>query len=615
MIWNFDNIKASLENDLSQRSNWANIFFYGVISRLLDVVAYILEKFNFVVELFFRESAWATALLLKSLANLAFFLSYKIKRKRGASGNLEVSIDPTFSNDFVYTGNNIPLDKYTVLTDDTGNQSVYLTQDYTYQFNQQGPLTLNVKEGIPKEFLHIALGNIEETIEIYSDSIDNDEIEVFVVDSNNNVLANVGIVGTGDNPDRLYFANDLDTYYCDVNNLSDFQGIRIQFGNGIQSRKLETNERILIKYVDTQGSLGNITSANIITKFKEPVLDNTSTEVTLYVNQNEAISDGADVDDIEDVRNNAPNLFFAGYRCNGENDWETILNDISYIYKSLTNVSDDEPNTVFVTAISSDGNSLTQDQQDDTVAFLKKDKKSLTERVEWNPLNVIWTQFESNAVIADEPFSTVSGEIYTALENEYGILNTDFQKNIYESNYTCVIDSLDNVLRHTTELYHIEKNTDNTSFPALVSNHLIKVSKTAAEEPNLDKQVLIKPLTTSLWLERKSGEVFGNPFKIGEDVGGTISGLVGDMIPPNTYEITNSSVDYVNNLISFNVTTLGDIGEYGLPDIDYRLHIGYKAQDGNGENTNDIRLKDADQITNIESPYQLFTLQYEDVGI
>jgi hypothetical protein len=613
-MWDFDSVLADLENRLSQETNWSRILFYGIIAALLRVVAYIISKLAYVAEVYYRESTWVNAQLIKSIADKSEFLSYTISRKKGASGFVQVAVESSFSSSYVYTGPGFNIPKWSQLTDANAANNVYVTTATVFQTNQTGPLDVAVKEGIPKEFTYIAKGLSNEEFSVFSSDIDNDEIEVFIVDTNGTVLNNVNIVGTGSNPDTLFFVNDTVNYYCEITNTNDFQSIKIKFGDGLTSRKLEVNQRVLVKYADTKGSLGNITTTGVITLFTEgnSFTDFNNNAQTVYVTNDNEISDGSDIEDLEYTKENAPRLFVAGYRAGGENDWTTILDNHSYIYKSLIEVNIDEaPETVFVTAISNDGNDLTADQKSEISLFMK-DKKSPTEIIEWKDLNIIWTLFKVDATVINKPFSVISGEIYQALENNYGILNTEFQTDIFQSNYTCVIDDLDSVQHHRTDLFHLEKNAGQVSFNPIVTDHEILVGLSPTEQTDLEKQILLNPGSNELWLQRKSGTVWGSPFPIARDSAedGTYSGLPGDL-DSGVYQIGSSTIDYINNKISFTVDTLGNIPEYGIPNENYRLYIAYRTRDGNGNRVNDIRISTiSGLITNIEAEYQQIDLEY-----
>lgn len=607
--WEFLDILVSLREKLQEYTSWAKVFFYGVIDSLLKVVAWTFEQLKVVTDIYFRESRWSQAQLLKSLAQLSDpYLSYTIDRAKGAAGNVVVSADSTFSSTYTYTGYSVPINRWTRFTNEDQNVFVYSTEDKTYSKNLVGNLTVPVKEGIPKTYTYRAEGIEDEEISIVSNKIENDEIEIFIIDDTDAVVATVNICGEGDNAEKLFFVNDTTNYYCEVNNAYDFQSVKIKFGDGITARKLTAGERVLIKYAETEGEDGNVSSQDIITVISDTLTDINDNDATLYVNNEEEISGGEVIETLEHVRNYAPRLFYSGYRASGYNDYITLLEDHPFINKAIIDVDTDDPvnfNKVFVSAISSDGEELSDSEKETVIVDYMKDKKSPTEILTFRSLKIINLLFKSTATITNNPVSVVSGEIYNALETEYGILNTDFQTNVYESNYTCVIDSLENVLHHDTDLYHMEKN-QSASFNYFVSNHEILVSNTSADDSDPLEQVYIEPGSTELWYTRVSGGVpTTSPARIGKDNGS--STIVGE----NGFTISGSNVDYNTNLISYTVNELSDAFVYGLPDTDYLIYIAYRTQNGNGDQINSVRLPAKDLITDMaDEEYQQYSLTY-----
>lgn len=628
MDFTFSGIKQEFKDRLSLLSNWQKTLFYGVYDRLADVVAYISAKVVYVAEYLYREANWNTAQNRESLLYQSDYLSYTPFRKKGASGKVKISADSGFSGSYTYTGESITIPRWTPMTDDTGNIEIYTTEQKIYYKNTVGNLEINVKEGIPKEFTYIASGVADETISIYSDSIDNDEIEMFIVDANGTVLADIEIIGEGDNPEKLFFVNDTDTYYCQISNNYDFKNVKFQFGDGITSRKLDPNERVLIKYADTQGDEGNIQNSAVITTIGKTLTDALGNEATIYVTNDEEISDGSDIEDIENIRFYAPRLFQAGYRAGGYNDWTTILENQDAVYKAkvwsaddIGSTDPDDLNKIFITAISNDGNALTSDQQDAIVAVLK-DLKSVTEAIEWEPLKIIFLLAKIEAKVSNQPFEVIKGQVKDALTDNYGILKTDFQTNIYRSNYVNLLDDLTNIHHledETSEILHMEKtDASDDEFIHTVSSHIIKVSYTSSDTSEKDNQIYLTPDTAEIWMRRKISSVWQDPVLIGKDVSGTWVGQEGD-IGPSTYAISNSVINYTTNTVGFQVDTiLNNPGTYGVNNPSaaqadgYLLFIAYKTQDGNttpGQKDH-IRLPTSDLITNVDEEFVFTTFEY-----
>lgn len=710
MEFNYEGIKTEFKSRLSLLSEWRKTLYYSVYERLIDVVAYICDKIIFVAQYYFRESNWGTAQNRESLVTMGKILDYHPHRKISASGIVILSKDETFTDTYVYTGETVIIPKWTTFSDEDGNVNVFLTEEKTYYAYQFGNLDLPVKEGVPKEYFYNAKGEANETITLYSDSIENDEIEIFIVNEGGTILNEVYITGRDNNPDRLYYVRDTNTYYCEIQNSNDYQSVTIRFGDGINSRKLVANERIWVRYATTQGDQGNIQSLDVVTKINQKLYDVNNTEIELFVTNDAEISDGSDIEDKESIRQNGSYLFYAGYACNGYTPWKIVLEAHPYIHKAILWSTDDIEddtitnlqNKVFITAISSDGSALTTAQQNEITLDYLKDKKSPTEIVSWQPLNVIYATFRCVAKVQNLSKPVIEAQINDALSTEYYILNTDFKVDIYKSNYTRIIDNLDSVIYHDTELFHMEKG-----FIYNTQDYIILPSLTATEQSDTTEQIYLKEDSLEIWLKETddapvmvayddSGTIVSNnntyvDIYLGEGkrgvdstglandatiytaevgIGGvgnqtinitgsdaqTIDELVTEMQADLTdltvsfidgsdyirisvnlfgsstitftdtdlvfslfgggavvldpvdgfkYTLSNTDITYSTNTISF---TINDIA--ATPPDEYDVSIIYKTKDGNGDQTNDIRLPKFNLITSTDDNFNFYNLEY-----
>jgi len=612
MVWDFDGIKTELKTRLSLLSDWATTLYFSTYERLVDMVAYVMDKLVYVTEFFYNEANWTTATLVSSLMQKSKLLSYNPHRKQAAVGNIVISKSPTFSASYTYTGYSTVIPKWTQFSNSNNDVFVFSTEDVIYYKNTVGSKEIPVKEGEVKTYVYTALGSNSEVAIVYSDKIDNEAIQVDIVDVDDNVLYAVRICGTSDYSDELYLIEDLVNYYCKIENAYDFKSINLTFGDGVRNKKLNVNDRIRITYAETKGLDGNIESTGVITVIVDTLIDGNGDEITLYVTNTEEISEGIDSESLEEIRYNAPNIFTSGYRCGNLTDWETLLENNQYIHKVRvwsnedleTPVSTDN-NKIFVTAIATDGEALTSTQQDEVVLEMKE-YKSPTDIIEWEALETIFLLFKVDATITNQPFGVVSGQIADMLDENYGILNVDFQENIYASNYISKIDELENVLHHDTFCYHLEKD-----FSTIVTDYKVAVSWTSGDTSTLENQVYITTDTVEIWMEQKSSGVWDEPLQIGYETGGTLTGM-------NGFTISDSDVSHTANTVGFTIQTITlNPTIYGVRDpgdddpLGYLIHIAYKTQDGSGEQLNDIRLPQPGLITDVDSRFIIIDMQYE----
>ena len=607
MIFSFEGIKEEIKNRLSLLSDWRKILYFGVYERLVDIMAYIIDKFAYTTEIYFRESQWDKAELRESIIGQLGPLSYIAHRKKSAFGTLVLNASSNFSSGSVYTGESVPIYRWSEFTNENGDVNVFALEDSIYYKNTVGNHSITVKEGTPKEYLYTALGNINEAILIASDSVENDELDVFIVDSNKNILQTVTII------DDLYFAEDLTNYYCSIKNSDDYTNITINFGDNIKARALKAGELVLVKYAESKGSTGGTQSQDVITVIKTPLYDANNNSVSLYVTNEEAISDGSEIESITSIKKNAPRLFQTGYRCGNDEDWVAAIESSSYVKKAKTWTDEDlglvyeESNMskIYATAISTDGSSLTSAQQQDISLNIIKEKKSPTEILIWQPLQKLYLLFETTAKVINLSFPVIKTQIKTALINNFGILNTEFKNNVYESNYIAIIDDLDSVIKHETILYHLEK-----PMPLISTNHEILVSYTQSSTSVLEDQVYVVPESVKVWIKRKIASVWQEPYTCAEVISGQLIGV-------NGFTFSDTLINSGTNMISYTCNTIiNNPAEYGVIDpgendaLGYELALAYKTKDGYGLETNSVRLPMFYHITDIDDYYVFCDLEY-----
>lgn len=616
MDWSFNGIVIMLQNQLSLFSNWASIIYFGVYQRIIDVIAYGLYQLLYVAQFYFRESFWTTAQRIESLAKECFLLGYVPYRKQGAIGNIIISTDSGFSTSNINNLGNIIIPKWSIFQNTSGTSKVYSNTATTYYKTTVGNQTVTVTEGTPKTYLYQAQGVSSEIIYLYASDtthgIENNNFDVYIADSAGNILQQVSVV------ENLYFISDLTSYYCTVTNAYDFAYVAITFGDGITVTQLQPNQYVLIKYAETSGDTGNIQSTGAITKIVSTLYDDLGNDLTtsLYITNTEEITGGTDFEDIESIRNNAPNLFQTGYRAGTHNDILAIIESAPYVQTAQTWTVNDiggstllsDQNTNYVSVLTTDGNDVTNTEQTDLQTNYLAKKLALTDTITWQPLSMIYAFFQVTAKISNLTTAQMSSIIKDTLYDTYNSLVVPFQQNIYESQYVTTISSIPYVVYHNTTLYNLEKNISKS-----VINGTIATSYTSSNTTDLTDQVLMVNDTFQVWINQKINNTWTGPWQIAYSSGTNLYNAM-----PNSFTITLGSVSPTTNQYTFALSSYTGSGvlETGVQNPEdnnpngYIVSIAYQTVDGNGKNNNCIRLPYLYQITNVDQDFITTNISY-----
>ena len=606
MNWSVESIRQELETRLKSLTGWANIIFYGTISNILYAFSYIISKIAYYLDFVYRESTWANMTIRESALDRCDILGYYPHRRKGSIGTIEISGSSTFSNSFMYSGKQVFIDRWTIFSDESNEYSVYATDSNAYSTNYVGSIFIPVKEGVPKSFSYVALGNENEVITLYSNSIDEDEIYVYLVDSNNEVLQQFTVY----QKNKMYFLNDPTAYACEVINSRDYESVMIKFGDDIHSRKLSVGDRILIRYAETKGREVSVNNIGSISKFQDEISDIYGNPVNLYIRNSTPISGGLDIESLEEIKINAPDIFSTINGINTSGQYKTLLLRSGLVLKTVVWTIDDlgtpdlpaDMNKVFVAGISPVSKvNLTVEEQTNITLNVLKDKKSPIEIITWQPATILYPRIIINAKVLSRPFSEIQTDTLSALEELFGIENTDFNTSIYDSDVIQALKSIPAVRVVEPDLFYLER-----SWSSSESERVITVSNTTGAD---EDKVLLVNNSVSLWLKRKIMNVWQAPIQIAQSVSTFINGM-------NGFTISGGLINYSENKITYLVNELSDIGTYGVPDPDetiptgYILYVSYQTQDGTGAFTNSLRVNNFKTITDLDTDFISYSLSY-----
>lgn len=450
--FDFNSIKERIKASLSAKSEWSSFLDYGVVDNLIDAIAQELAYEMNYDEYLTYENWWQKARNISSLLVQSGVHGYRINRKIGASGTLRVSTSPNF--DKPYEKNvNIELPKFFAFS---GN-GIYVATDYVNTLVQgTNYMDINCIQGEPFVLNFVAEGNNYEEKDVLDDSIEN----------NLYTLTVNGVEWTC--VDTLYECGSEDLVY-ELNVKPDLSGITIKFGNDIYGKKLNNGDVVKFQYISTKGVDGNILSANIIDTVESQAFDVNGKPVKLYVTNTTSILGGKNYPSIDEIRELSPKVYQSGDRASSVNDYETLINRFSYISKvevwgayeiNLDNGDNPwtfiptEENVVHIASLNNEYEELTTVQKKTLIDDVHS-KCDPTDILQFETVEKIPLDFIVSATVRNSSYnlSEVKIAINDILMATYGIENMNFNESIYNSDLVALVNDVDGVRNHTTEVY------------------------------------------------------------------------------------------------------------------------------------------------------------------
>ena len=450
--FDFNSIKQRVKNSLSSKSEWSSFLDYGVVDNIIDaIVQEMAYEMNY-DEYLTYENWWQKARNKSSLLVQSGVHGYKINRKMGASGTLRISTSSTF--DAPYSKNvNIELPKFFSFS---GNDIYVVTNSINTLLQGTNYIDVTCVQGEPFVLNFVAEGDNFEEKDVDYDSVENNLYSLTVNDVEWKCV------------DSLYECGEDDLVY-ELNMKSDLSGLTIRFGNNIYGKKLNNGDVVKFQYISTKGSDGNIYTSNVIDTVESQAFDINGKPVKLYVKNISSILGGKDYPSIDEIRELSPKVYQTGNRASNVDDYETLIKQFSYISKievwgayetNLDNGNDPwtfiptEENVIHVASLNTEYEELTSAQKSNLIADLHS-KCDPTDIINFESIEKIPLDFVVNATVKNSIYSLA--EVKTNIENTlvstYGIQNMNFNESIYNSDMIAVINGVDGVRNHTTEIY------------------------------------------------------------------------------------------------------------------------------------------------------------------
>lgn len=493
---------------LSQNSDWKAIVGDSVVSAILKASSEINAETARYAEHLYKESRWDTAQNSGSIISAAGLLGYKPSRKVSAAGDIYISEDPRihlvgrsiFKDAFLSLNGTSPritdwkkpttdisFDKNMTIVDSKGNNFIitslnHLDSNVTSAFelaSGSAYVRNTIIQGVQKEieipvdiartiatrskldpyvFIPVEIPSCENASSALTRSFfrvftklesSGEELEYRVVDT-------LQLSSTGDRDVEVYGdLYDRAIIYLKFNSSSSRgQTLSLATGTGVES--------IIIRYIETLGSAGNI--SNSFERFTISNIADAEEGKKLYGISLDPIVGGEDEESIYSIKINAPKYYMNSYTVATKEAYENIIKNISFngetankvrVYATTTTGSVDEIKqkitevTMLLPSLEDLATSTEEDPYEEiekTINYYLSELKSPTDIIKFSPPKYegFGIGISCTATRADvDNLTELTSNIRQTLEDSYGSRSDqlDFFRNIYSSD---IISSLKN---------------------------------------------------------------------------------------------------------------------------------------------------------------------------
>jgi len=335
-------------------------------------------------------------------------LNYIPRRAVSALGTLRFSISPASSNLIV-----VP--QWTVCKTSTGVKFLTSTDSVILAGSTYVDVT-----GIQGELVTISYTSSGSTAQEYS-------ISDTAVENSNVIVTINGVIWT--KVTSFINATTTSTEYIIRPELDDT--ITIVFGDNVYGKAPALGDTIIIKYVKSSGTSGNVYTNGTITTVDSAIYDSTGALTTVSVTNTTSFLGGEDIETTEEIRYNAPRVFSTGDRLVTKEDFIAVLDDYAGVATSNawgeneeTNPDVDNYNRVKISILLSNWELMSSEFETELTEYLYT-KSMMTVRYTFiDPEIVYIIPTLSVYVLKGFSLSAVQADISNALDTQFTLGTT-----------------------------------------------------------------------------------------------------------------------------------------------------------------------------------------------
>jgi len=332
----YEDVRQQIVNYLQDNSEFSSTFDWTAsnISYIIDTMSYVTMLMSYQITNVSNNNFLDTTNLRKNAVSISKNMGYKPKRVISSMINGTLSYyDP---NQIFTTDSYLTILSKSLFISNSGytfinNEPITLTLSNSNPNILTGTYTIN--EGIAKEFTAFGTGMSYQTFLIPSTKVEENSLELYVKKT------------TGDDNTKVKWTEvknafnivDSNIYFVEEDIVTE--GVpKIKFGDGIIGNYPMNDETIIVKYTESNGSLSN---GQYITSIPKDLNSfSKSDDFTLNIQNFIDVVDetnisygGKDLETLEEIKESAPRVYASAGRAVTKNDFSTILDSYSYIFK------------------------------------------------------------------------------------------------------------------------------------------------------------------------------------------------------------------------------------------------------------------------------------------
>ena len=434
----FTSIKEDILDYFRSRDEFKDYDFTGSgLNLLIDILAYNTHYNALSANFLVNESYLDSAILRSNVVSLAKTLNYTPRSASASFATVTIRLTKTDINDI----NPIIIPGGTLFQSSSGNSTYNFRtmEDYSVQFKATDPigttidLDVVIYEGTFRSQRFLSERNETDfsRFEIPQSDIDTSLLKINVNGvMYNQIIPELENIFEAGSDEKIFFVEESRDGYPVV-----------VFGNDVVGKSIDTNDEIVISYLQTSGP-----AANNIKNFTVTVPNRTDAQIVTAG----TTSGGAVQETIQEIKDFAPKWFQSQYRAVTVNDYEAIIRKKFSDIQDISVYGGEDlytPGRVYITIKPKSADTL----PDSTKLLLKNEIIKESTIVTVTPVFVdpsVIKVILNTTVTYDESKLTTSSSVLTSkIKNLFAYFNnhyiSDFLSTFRESNFSYEIRNLD----------------------------------------------------------------------------------------------------------------------------------------------------------------------------